>query len=415
MAIQIFGLMMYEVLKLLVSPIFWLVAVVIGWQTNRMAKIKSHFFQLPKEKILQKTLLNILFGLLGGLCGSILLVVLGVSVSEIGVEYLWITALLLLLIAQRLMCFAYASGIIGLSELIFGWPSVNIPQLIALVAVLHLVEAILILLSGNLRAMPIYTMGRHNQLVGGFVMQNFWPLPLVALAIGIAPPMASIDSVIAMPNWWPLLPSQSLTGWTSVDVIYAMVPVLAALGYSDLALTVPPKAKVRQSAGWLLLYSTLLLLLAILAAKLPVLTILPVIFAPFGHEYLIRLGQKQELKGDYLFSAQKGAMILDTLKGYPADEAGIKSGDIITAINGEPVTSLEDFFHWQEKHLPLQQISLKRGDITETKSFATNKTELGIIMVPKSSGLHYLDFNNHHGSLLKQLLSQMKRRKNKAH
>lgn len=41
-------------------------------------------------------------------------------------------------------------------------------------AVLHLVEALLIYTSGASKALPIYTMGRNQQLVGGFVMQSFW-------------------------------------------------------------------------------------------------------------------------------------------------------------------------------------------------------------------------------------------------
>lgn len=411
MLLEIVGLIVYEVLSLLLSPVFWLVVVVIAFQTNRMAKMKSQFFHTPKEKIFKRTFQSALLGLAGGLISSILLVFLGVSVFEVGIEYLWLTAIILLLFNQRFMCFAYAGGIIALSKYCFGLPQVNIPQLMALVAVLHLAESILILLNSYLKAMPIYTMNRERQLVGGFIMQNFWPLPLVALATTITPILsasAQAEGIIAMPSWWPLLPSENLVHVPFTNVVYALVPVLAALGYSDLALTMTPKEKSRRSSLQLFTYSIILLLLAVLAAKIPPLAILAIVFAPLGHEFLIRFGQKREMEGDYIYTDQEpGAKVLDVLEGYPAEVSGLKSGDLIVGVDDSAITSLAEFKAWQFNPENAQKLLVQRGN--EKLSLTLKQGgDLGIILVPERSGLNYLDFNSN--SLLKRLLAKLKRK-----
>lgn len=60
------GLILYQMAILLVSPLFWLVVVIIGWQIRRTAKMKSDFFHVPREKIMRKTVFNVLLGLGGG-------------------------------------------------------------------------------------------------------------------------------------------------------------------------------------------------------------------------------------------------------------------------------------------------------------------------------------------------------------
>lgn len=114
------GLILYQMAILLVSPIFWLIVLIIGWQIRRTAKMKSDFFHVPRERILRKTVFNVLLGLGGGFIGSILLVLLGVSIEEIGIEYLWIVAIVLIFIRQRWMCFAYAGWFDCLEQIFFG-------------------------------------------------------------------------------------------------------------------------------------------------------------------------------------------------------------------------------------------------------------------------------------------------------
>ena len=83
------------------------------------------------------------------------MILVGISVNKIGGLYLLITALGLMLIEQRFLCFAYAGGVLSLLHLLFGFPQeLSVPQVMALVAVLHLVEALLIYLTGSLYSLP---------------------------------------------------------------------------------------------------------------------------------------------------------------------------------------------------------------------------------------------------------------------
>lgn len=407
------GLILYQMAILLVSPLFWLVVVIIGWQIRRTAKMKSDFFHVPREKIMRKTVFNVLLGLGGGFIGSVLLVLLGVSVEEIGIEYLWIVAIVLIMLRQRFMCFAYAGGLIALSKYLFGWPAVNIPQLMGLVAVLHLVEALLIYAGGASKAMPVYIMGREQRLVGGFVMQSFWPLPLVALSAALTPiGLAGASDMLAMPGWWPLLPMEYIGSRMipHMTLVYSMLPVLAALGYSDLALTSTTRQKAHWSARQLMLYSAGLLALAILAAKVPVLAILPALYAPLGHELLIKIGQKQENKGEYLYTEpSQGVMILDVLEGFAAEQAGLKTGDILLELNEQPLEKTADLYTIESQLTGQVTVTYKREDQRAQAILAKGTaSSLGIITVPEARGLRYLDFNGGDGLAL-ALLRRVKR------
>src|SRR5690606_32464385 len=97
----------------------------------------------------------VLYGALGGVMATAIFILLGISLNEVGIWPLWILALLLMLIHPRFLCFSYGAGILALSHLIFGLPDLDIPALMALVAILHLVEAVLIHLVGAAGATPI--------------------------------------------------------------------------------------------------------------------------------------------------------------------------------------------------------------------------------------------------------------------
>lgn len=325
--VQLLLLVLYQLGQGLLSPIFWLVALVIFWQTKRTAKAKQEFFHTAREKVFGKTLILLGIGILGGVVGSLLLVLLGVSLDGIGLSWLWLAALLLVLIRQRFLCFAYSGGILALCSYFFGWPEINIAQLLALVAVLHMVEALLMVLSSKYGAMPIYTRKNDGQIVGGYLLQIFWPLPLVAMLPVLSTPAELSQGVLAMPDWWPLLQGQ-LNG--EDNIVYSLLPILAALGYSDLVLTDTVRHKVCVSASHLFLYSGILLGLAVLGDRHPELLLLPAVFAPLGHEWLIRWERRKEENGECRYISPPGkTLVLDVLPHSQGAALGIAPGDCL--------------------------------------------------------------------------------------
>ncbi|HBT47852.1 MAG TPA: PDZ domain-containing protein [Peptococcaceae bacterium] len=371
-------------LSLLINPLFWLLVLLVGYQYRRVARLKQELFGAGGEPVWQYTLVATFHGLLGGLGGSFVMVLVGVSLSDIGIGYLWGVALFLMLFSPRFLCFSYAGGIISLVSLLSGWPRVDVPHLLGLVAVLHMVEAVLIRISGHMGAVPVYTEHR-GQVVGAFNMQKFWPIPIAALALVSLPPWLEVGGVVPMPDWWPLIRPEAMPD--PEDALFVILPVAAGLGYGDVAVTTSPEQKSRVSARHLAVYSLLLLGLAIAASYFRPLVWVAALFAPLGHEWTIWLGRRVEEKGQpfYVFT-EGGARILDVTKNSAAARLGLRSGDIILEVNGFPVTgraSLAEAVAAGEGRLEVRFYQRESGQERVAATYKDPVEALGTILVPE--------------------------------
>ena len=45
------GNILWQMVYMLFSPLFWLVVALVWWQNKRLSKQKSSFFHLPAEKV----------------------------------------------------------------------------------------------------------------------------------------------------------------------------------------------------------------------------------------------------------------------------------------------------------------------------------------------------------------------------
>ncbi|AVX21250.1 hypothetical protein SAMN02745885_01466 [Carboxydocella sporoproducens DSM 16521] len=248
-----------------------------------------------------------LWGLAGGILGSWLLLGLGIDIDSLGVQWLWPLALILMLFHHRFLCFSYAAGILTLSNLLWGWPEVNGVQLMYLVAVLHLLEAVLIWFTGARYAAPITVAHPRQGTVGGFYLQAFWPIPLVI--------------------------------WVQSGADFYLLPLLAALGYSDLALTRLPWQRARRTAWQLAGFSLVLGGLTWLASFYPGLLPLAALFSPLGHELVVHASPREEMAGKprWQSTAERGWQVLATQPGSFAEWLGLRQGDWLLNINGQPV------------------------------------------------------------------------------
>lgn len=374
--------------RVLLEPLFWVVVLIIAWQYRQLAVTREHFFGQRVRNIRTDVLVATGYGLLGGFFGSLVMLVVGLNLSGSGLLFLWPVALLLMLFNPRYLCFAYAGGLVGLSNLVFGFPPVSVPQLMALVAILHMVESLLILGSGHLGASPAYIRAEDGRVVGGFTLQKFWPIPLVALVV--AGPATGAGG-IPMPEWWPLLRPETEIS----NVLYQLVPVVAGLGYGDLAVARRPEEKSRLAATYLAVYSLALLSLALLAGRVGSLAPAAALFGPLGHELVIALGRRAESEASPLFvPPPRGVMILDVLPGSAAWRAGLRGGDVVLEINGVEVDDRVTFRQMVAEGGPLEVAFLAGGERRYRREFVPRRAPgepLGVILVPEGDEGYYLE------------------------
>lgn len=371
------------------SPFFmglWgMIFLLVYWQNKRQQRLSASFFKGHPDFSFQSALYSTLLGMLGGMAGSILLVFLGIDLGSISITALWVTALLLMLIQPRFICFAYAAGIIALANLLFGFPRTSIPQLMGLVAVLHMIESLLILLNGTFHP-PIVYMKRHEQLCGGFNLQFFWPIPLLALiSVGFH---GVATAGLEMPSWWPLLHDYSSFAGKQA---FTIVPVMAVLGYGEICTTRTPQQASRRSALLLCLFSLLLLSMAVLSSRIAVFLWMAAAFSPLGHELVIWLGMREESRRPLYTKTEQGSMVMEVIKGSSAERAGIKSGDIIIQANGCKVSSYGDLRELLKQDRLKLNLQIKRSDrmLDLTWHPARNRTE-NIVPVPEPGVSAYL-------------------------
>lgn len=327
------------------AALLLLVALLLVYmQYRRIANMETELYGVAKHSPLRQTQYSLLMGAVGGLVGSIVLSLAGAGlVEEPGAAsallYLWPVSIALGAINPRFLCFAYSATLLSVSYLTIGWPRIDIPSVVGLVAILHMVEALLIWINGASGATPISIGSQYGEAVPGFMLQRFWPVPLVLPLFSIAG-----GAPLDMPAWWPVLTPGAGLELGAATFGWSLVPVVVTMGYSDLAITAPPDVRVRQSTRSLLIYSGILLALAIAAGHYRPLLWVAAIFCGLGHEAMAVWAGRVQLVGQpYLQRPPKGVAVLDVLPGSPAEAGGLKSGAVIVTVDDFEVHNREQF------------------------------------------------------------------------
>ncbi len=356
--------------------IYMLLFLIITWQYHRSSKNSGELRRSSWSFSLRSALLSTVFGMVGGLMGSVLLLWAGVDLNRIGIIPLWIAALIMMIISPRLLCFAYAGGLVGLLNLTTGHPDVSIPDLMALVAILHMIESLLIFLDGRFFPVPIYVK-RGNRLCGGFNLQKFWPVLLI-----VAMPEMVVFSP-QNPDWQAVLGS-SLAG-------ASLATVLAVLGYGEVSTAFYPAQKSIRSAVRLFGFSAVLLLLSLLSLRANLFLYLAVFFSPLGHEFIIWLGLREEMRHKPIFmNPQCGLMVLSTDFNSPAARCGLQSGDIILSVADLPIDNDIELQAALFQPHPLKMDGLRRGRPASWHIDSSEHHNRGIILVPEHNRHRYV-------------------------
>ena len=378
-----------HMIPILMNPIFWIMVLLVVLQSRQMQQRQKRIFGAVSYSIRDQLLKAIFYGMIGGFIASTLVTLFGITINHLGFAYLWPVAVVLMMLNARFLCFAYAGGLVGASSVLFGWPNIDVPQLLAFIAILHLTESILIYISRDYGVVPLVVKLPDGRHVGAYLIQNLWPLPLIALN-AITVPADQLVSLFAFPEWWPMLPTAIEMPDLHV-LAYAALPVVAALGYSDMAIANEPNDKRKRSAFGLAFYSIGLLALALLSAEVTSLQLFAALCAPIGHELLIQKENEREMKAKPIFvHPDRGVRLLATVADSPAQKAGLKSGDVITRLNNVYIGNAMDMDDAASVMVANREIEYLRGNkLYRTHLSGEQGDPYGLILVPHGNETRY--------------------------
>jgi len=399
--------MLFSVFAQSITSVFFVLIILLTYvHIKKNAQLEESWLGFLRSSVSYQLMDVMLYGMLGGLIVSGLIALLGITLSFDTFFFIWPVALILMLFHRRYLCLSYAGGIVSLSSLLFGWPQIDVSAVIALVGILHLLESILILFDGHRDSLPVFMEHKEHGIMGAFIQNRLWPVPLVIL---IVPPFSlPAGAGIEMPDWWPLFKSQFN------PQALMLFPIAAVLGYGDIAITQPPQERTRESGFWLAVYSLAILIIAIASSSFYWIKFLAALCAPVFHELLLYFGQKGQMTGKPAFGAPwRGLRVLDVFPESTAEVMGIKPGDILLSINGKDVNSQEmvdqimgtcPSFLWVDVKRKKERLSL------EHVNYKDGVENLGVLFVPRQTGRFFV-IREQEGILLMMLKRLFKRKK----
>lgn len=352
---------------------------------------------------LELTLSQIVMGIASGVLVSMLLSYAGVMFDQNSLVYLiFFISFILMFINSKFICFSYSAAVLGLASLMlssiskaYSMPGldpfkIDVVSLMSAVAILHFVEAIMVMADGGRGSIPVFS-ERNGKIVGGFSLQRYWVIPITLFFLISDKSFLSGSVSSPLPNWWPivkpLIPQNVLKNAT-----VTLAAFIGVIGYNSVTFTQSKREKLNASALYILLYSLALFALAQAARYSVYLQVLVLFFAPFGHEVMLRLGKRKEaVKEPKYVSTDDGIMVLQVNRDSVAEKMGIKSGDIITEINGESLKGSHEVILQNMvtgTTGPLNDIKIKilrNNRISElTGRFMGEERRLGLVYVPRT-------------------------------
>lgn len=369
---------------------------------------------------LELTLSQISLGIIGGVIVSLMMSSLGIIFNEnSGIEIMFMISILLLFVKKRFICFSYSGAVLGAISILAGilanitntesYININILTLMTFVGLMHVVEGVLVIFDGSRGAIPVFS-NKENKIVGGFAYNRYWALP-VAIFIAFSGNISSVaTSAIETPNWWPII-NRAETLLILGTAIIGAIPLYGVIGYNSVSFTKEKIKKPIYSGIGILIYGILLTIIAQVAQFGIIGQIITIVFAPLGHEIMIKIQKKTEDSGKYIYvTDDEGVSVLEVSPTSPAYEAGVRRGDKIVEINNIKTVSEVEIFKIvrdsiQEVSLKIRKIS---GEIVDLTIIPKNK-KLGLLLVPKMVKVD--DALSVDNDDFKKVLEEMKRKR----
>ena len=408
----------------IIEPMHILMLVVLGimfyLKNKRITIMQKMTIGESINSPLELTLSQISLGIIGGVIVSLMMSSLGIIFNEnSGIEIMFMISILLLFIKKRFICFSYSGAVLGMISILSGilsnitntesYINVNILSLMTFVGIMHVVEGVLVIFDGGRGAIPVFS-NRNDKIVGGFAYNRYWALP-VAIFIAFSGSISSVTtSVVDTPNWWPIINRAETLLILSTAIIGA-IPLYGVIGYNSVSFTKDKIKKPIYSGVGILIYGVLLTFIAQVSQFGVVGQIVVIAFAPLGHEIMIRIQNKIEEVGKYIYVTDNdGVSVLEVSPTSSAYEAGIRRGDKIIEVNNVKTVSEVEIFKIVRESIEEISVKIRRisGEMLDLTIIPKNK-RLGLLLVPKMVKVD--DALSVDNDDFKKVLEQMKRKR----
>lgn len=389
--------------KFLISPALYVFALLLLWAYRKQIMQERKLFHARITSGAGELVRALLFGAAAGLGASILLLALGVAPSYHDVLLIWGLSVLLALLHIRFLSFAYSGGLLivlsavarlipegGLGEgghTVLAWlQAVNIPAVLALIAVLHIAEGLLIRLVPGQGLSPVLVKSERGRIVGGYEIQKYWLIPVGLFIAGDA---AGTEGYLSNTSgFWPL--------FYAGTAALSLLPVPSVMGYADLAVSSTPQEKAQRSGKVMVWLGVLLLLLAYLGTLWLPLAVLGGALSLLGHEGLRMYGEWQRrVQAPLYVQLKRGVRVLAVVPGSPADEMEIVTGDVIMRVNGNEINAKEEIYLalQQQSAFCKMEVMNKEGHIkyVQRSVYQGDHHQLGLIVAPDASANEYVE------------------------
>lgn len=386
--------------------LYILVILFIRAQYQKYSELQGDIYGKPAKSLREITEQIILTGLIAGFAASFFTVAAGITIEADAIRYLFYIMFFLLLFDLRFMCISYAAGLLAAISLIFGYPKVNIPSLLSLVAILQLVESLLVYMSRKSDCVPVFI--RHkDEIAGAFLIRKFWMIPVIFFTYVLQTGGALLDFTT---GWSVLFKPSALQNGAYALGLDSLVAVLC---YFDIAITKHPERKCTQSAIMLFTYSTILLIFAVFSINITWLGYAGVVFCVLAHEGINLYSKYSENRGEPLYSAvRRGLRVMDVLAESHAQMMGLERGDIILSINNNDIQTDEGVSEALREFPTFTWIRVSGWDgkerTIEYRCFPGGYNTLGIISVPREKEVTYNTGYFEHISILKNIVNRFR-------
>ncbi|MFD2671935.1 PDZ domain-containing protein [Marinicrinis sediminis] len=401
-ASEVWGQGLRALLHLVLHPLYMLSILFVILQVRRQIYLERKMFHTKLQAFIPYTVRIVLWGILAGAIASIILSFLAAGFSFTTLAAIWILAMVMVLFQARYVCMAYGAGLLAVMQAVvllfpqllevsyLGWwarqiEEVSVAALLALTAVLHIIEGYFLRLPKARMESPLFLEGKRGKIVGGYQVNGYWPVPLLLLVPS--------GSGFELP-WSPLLVGD---GWSDGMSLIAF-PVL--IGFGETVKSGLPAEKMKRASFMLAVYGLFVLGTSFLVQLSPIIMLIAGLLTVGVHEWMIRRAQwREEEQPPYFIHGSDGLKILAVIPGTPADKLGLMAGEIVTKVNGIPVRSKEQLHEALAAQSAFCKLEVKdhRGEVRflQRAIYAGEHHQLGLILSPDEDAPGYVSFQSH--------------------